>query len=212
MAVGTADLDGAYDHATPVDHPVYGALAIDHDPYGPAPRFGSSYLRLRPHVATRTTFAYPDSFLQPSSFGVADQLALIELWRSDRPVDPLDHYIEAHVHGGVRVPGDVEALVLDPSFRESGIDDMARAAGLRVEWHPGYVLRIDDLSQLAEYRGPLVVGAATGLAEDGVITPAILGRTRLGGAEDTQMQKWLWHGLARFGRTGPSQPTPTGHR
>jgi len=200
--------DGVYDHVSPADHPIYGALAIDHDPYGPAPRFGSSHLRLRPHVASRTTFAYPDSFMQPSSFGVADQLGLIELWRSDRPLDPLDHYIEAHVHGGVRVPRDVEALVLDPSFRESAIDDMARAAGVRVEWHPGYVLHTDGLSPLTEYRGPSVVAAATALAKDGVITPAILGQNRLGGAEDTQMQKWLWHCLARFGRAEPSQLTP----
>ena len=36
--------DGVYDHVSPAaDHPIYGALAIDHDPYGPAPRFGSSY-------------------------------------------------------------------------------------------------------------------------------------------------------------------------
>lgn len=200
--------DGVYDDVSPADRPIYGALAIGHDLYGPAPRFGSSYFRLLPPVATRTTFAYPDSVMQPSTFGVADQLRLIDLWRSDRPLDPLDHYIEAHVHGGASVPDDVEALVLDPSFRESGIDDIARAAGLRVEWHPGYVLHTDALSQLKVYRGPSVAEAATALAKDGVITPAILGQARLGGTEDTQMQKWLWHCLARFGRTGPSQLNP----
>lgn len=196
----TGSSKGAYDDAAPVDHPVYGALAIGDGPYGPAARFGSSLLRLRPHVAARTTFAYPDSFMHPSSFGVAGQMGLIELWRSDHPADPLDHYIEAHVHGGVSVPSDVEALVLDPSFRGSGLDEMARAAGLQVTWHPGYELHTDSLIDLTQYRGPSVANAAAALAENGVITPAILGQTRRGGTEDTQMQKWLWHCLARFGQ------------
>ena len=61
----------------------------------------------------------------------------LALWRHDAPQDPLDHYIEVPVHGGVAVSADVEALVLDPSSGDSGLDTMARAAGLSVEWHPG---------------------------------------------------------------------------
>jgi hypothetical protein len=41
---------------------------------------------------------------------------LIELAEADDR-DPLDDYIEAQVHGPVRLDADVEALVLDPSFR-----------------------------------------------------------------------------------------------
>ena len=51
-------VDGVYDDVDPSEHPVYGALAVDAGPYGPAPRFGSSYLRLRPHTIARSTFAY----------------------------------------------------------------------------------------------------------------------------------------------------------
>ncbi len=192
--------DGVYDHVEPGERPVYGALAVDGDPYGPAPRFGSSYLRLRPLVMERSTFAYPDSVFQPSTFGVAARMAPLDQWRRDAPHDPLDHYIEAHVHGRVGVPADVEALVLDPSFVGSGLDAMAKEAGMLVQWHPGYELRTDDLAPLADYRSPMVVEAATMLAENGRITPASLGRVRHSGREDAQMQKWVWHCLARFGR------------
>ncbi|MFT4163747.1 MAG: DUF3626 domain-containing protein [Microlunatus sp.] len=192
--------DGVYDEVDPVEHPVYGALAVDGDPYGPAPRFGSSYLRLRPVVMERSTFAYPDSVFQPATFGVAARMAPLDLWRRDDPPDPLDHYIEAHVHCRVVVPADVEALVLDPSFVDSGLETIAEEAGMAVEWHPGYELRTDALASVADYRSPLVVGAAIKLAENGLITPASLGRARRRGDEDVQMQKWTWHCLARFGR------------
>lgn len=70
-----------------------------------------------------------------------------------------------------------------------------------VEWHPGYVLRTDALAGLADYRGPLVVDVALALARGGLITPAVLGQARSSGREDPQVQKWLWHCLAQFGRT-----------
>lgn len=182
--------DGIYDHAEPSEHPVYGALAVDADPYGAAARFGSSYLRLRPHVITRSTFAYPDSVFEPSSFGVGDQMGLIDLWRQDRPTDPLDHYIEAHVHGGVRLTDDVEAIVLDPSFRGSAVQTMARAAGMAVEWHPGYVLSTDGLAGSASYRGPLVAEAARSRAQGGGHHPGDPGagqKHRSGGSADAEV-------------------------
>lgn len=106
--------DGVYDDVEPGEHPVYGALAVNGEPYGPASPFGSSYLRLRPLVIERSTFAYPYSVFQPSTFGVAARMAPLARWRHDAPQDSLDHCIEVHVHGGVAVPADVEALVLDP--------------------------------------------------------------------------------------------------
>jgi hypothetical protein len=33
------------------------------------------------------------------------------------PFDVLDDYLEAQVHGPLRIPADVEAVVLDPSHR-----------------------------------------------------------------------------------------------
>ena len=58
---------GAYDDAPASARPVYGALSLDDDPYGPAPRFGSAYFRLRRSVVERTTFAYPDSVFEPEA-------------------------------------------------------------------------------------------------------------------------------------------------
>ena len=92
--------------------------------------------------------------------------------------------------------------MLDPSFHGSGLDATARVAGVAVKWHPGYALTADALagmSELSRYRGEVVADRAIALAQDGLITPAILGASRRGGREDPQLQKWIWHCLARFG-------------
>ena len=68
---------GAYDYVDVQHRPVYGALDLDGDPYGPAPRFGSAHLRLRPEVLARATFACPYSTFEPELFGVADRMRLI---------------------------------------------------------------------------------------------------------------------------------------
>lgn len=107
---------GAYDHAPASERPVYGALDHRRGPVGAAPRFGSSHFRLTAATLERTTFCYPDSCLDPSDFGIAAHLALVELALADRR-DALDDCVEAHVHGPVRLDRDVEALVLDPCYR-----------------------------------------------------------------------------------------------
>ncbi len=56
---------GVYDDADPGGRPVYGALDLTSDPGGASPRFGSSFLRLRPEVLRRSTFCYPDSVFEP---------------------------------------------------------------------------------------------------------------------------------------------------
>ena len=43
--------------------------------------------------------------------------------------DPLDDYVEAHVHGVVDLCRDVEALVLDPSYRGSTVETTASRIG-----------------------------------------------------------------------------------
>ena len=113
---------GAYDHADPARRPKYGALNHRADPVGGSPRFGSCHLRLRQAVNARTTFCYPDSHMRPVHFGVADRMALAEMASANvLGLDPLDDYIEAHVHGDLRVDEDVEAIVLDPCFRGTRI-------------------------------------------------------------------------------------------
>ncbi|MHA7985902.1 DUF3626 domain-containing protein [Rathayibacter sp. CAU 1779] len=195
---------GAYDDASDELRPVYGALRVDADEYGAAPRFGSAYLRLRPETLARTTFAYPDSFFQPALFGVQDRLGLIEYFAAASVDDPLDHYIEAHVHGGVRVPDDAEAVVVDPSFDDDAALRLAEQCGLTVERHTGYLATAEQIGEHPAYRGRDVAELASAVADGGVLTPAMIGRARVREDLDQQRLKRLWHCLARYGRSWPS--------
>ncbi|GGM90877.1 hypothetical protein GCM10011609_30010 [Lentzea pudingi] len=174
---------GAYDHATPSDRPKYGALNHRRLSYGGAPRFGSAHLRLREEVLDRTTFCYPDSVFEPVDFGTARHFALTE----DDSLDPLDNYVEAHVHGPITL-ADVEAVVLDPTFPEVDLP-------CPVERHPGFRLSTQDLLRHRDYRTPESVELGLELARDGLITPDLLDNTDA----NPQVVKHLWHHLARFG-------------
>lgn len=63
--------DGAYETTDPAsgDHPVYGTLDLLQDEHGGAPRFGSCFLVLGPHVRQRTTLSLGDSHLAPPDVG-----------------------------------------------------------------------------------------------------------------------------------------------
>lgn len=201
---------GVYDDAEPAERPVYGALLATEDSYGPAPRFGSAYLRLQAFVLARTTFAFPDSVFEPVAFGVSDRMGLLlPLLASSTTSDPLDQYVEAHVHGGVSLPDDVEALVLDPCYQGTALEAAARARGLNVEWHPGYALEPDTLAahpEYPEYRGRDVVALGLRLASVGPLTPRTLGEARADSV-DPQLLKKLWHCVAAFGRLDDIDPT-----
>jgi hypothetical protein len=188
---------GAYDEASPEDRPVYGGLNFRLSPYGAAPRFGSAHLRLTEGALARTTFCYPDSFLEPEHFGTADRMALIGIARADDR-DPLDDYVEAHVHGPVSVEADVEALVLDPGYRGTAVEEAASRLPCAVEWHPGFRLHVDELRRHGDYRGQRYVDLGLEIAVDGVLTPKVLGDVR--DRHDPQDLKKVWHLLARFGR------------
>ncbi|HEX8528386.1 MAG TPA: DUF3626 domain-containing protein [Cytophagales bacterium] len=53
----------------PGERPKYGALDLMRHPDGPAPRFGSCYLVLKPEVSARCTFSYLDSHRSPAERG-----------------------------------------------------------------------------------------------------------------------------------------------
>ncbi|MEU6578902.1 DUF3626 domain-containing protein [Streptomyces sp. NPDC046805] len=194
---------GAYDDATAEQRPVYGALNYRRDPIGGAPRFGSSYFRLTAEALTRTTFCYPDSSAEPSAFGVADRCSLIELAETE-DADPLDCHIEAQIHGPVRFGGDVEALVLDPSYRGTEVESAARRLPCPVEWHPGFRLAVAELRRHPNYRGQAYVDLGTEIAVDGRLDPRIIGLAARSGRYALQDLKRVWHCLARFGKLGNS--------
>ncbi|MER6033944.1 DUF3626 domain-containing protein [Streptomyces sp. NPDC001835] len=189
---------GAYDQAAPHERPVYGALNFRRDPAGGAPRFGSSYFRLTADVLTRATFCYPDSSAEPSAFGVADRCSLVELAEADG-LDVLDGHVEAQVHGPVALDRDVEALVLDVSYRGTTVEDAARGLPCPVEWHPGFRLGVGHLRRHPGYRGQRYVDLGAEIAVDGRLDPKVIGDAARTGRYDPQDLKKVWHCLARFG-------------
>ncbi|GAA2911927.1 MULTISPECIES: DUF3626 domain-containing protein [Streptomyces] len=193
--------DGAYDEAPASERPVYGALNFRRKPVGGAPRFGSAHFRLAAETLARTTFCYPDSFLEPSDFGVAARMGLIELALADRQ-DDLDDYIEAQVHGPVRPNRHVEALVLDPCYRGTAVEVAALRLGCPVEWHSGFRLKVEELLRHPGYRGQEYVDLGAQIAVDGELDPCIVGDAARAGHHDPQAIKKVWHYLARFGAPG----------
>ncbi|MFJ2261817.1 DUF3626 domain-containing protein [Streptomyces sp. NPDC087844] len=189
---------GAYDDAPADRRPVYGALNYRRSPTGGAPRFGSSYLRLNAETLARTTFCYPDSSAEPSDFGVADRCSLIELAAAAKS-DALDRHIEAQIHGSVRFDRDVEALVLDPSYRDTEVEYAARRLPCPVEWHQGFRLSTGELRRHPSYRGQEYVDLGADIAVDGWLSPKVIGDAARTGRYDLQDLKKVWHCLARFG-------------
>ncbi|CAN5862167.1 DUF3626 domain-containing protein [soil metagenome] len=189
---------GAYDDAPASARPKYGALNFRGRPVGGSPRFGSSHLRLRAGVSWRSTFCYPDSVFDPVDFGVSSACGLIDL-ALEFEGDPLDDYIEAHVHGPLRLATDVEAVVLDPSFAGTAVEAAARRLPCSVEWHNGFRLHVDELVRHPDYRGPEYVALGQELAVDGWLDPALIGAASRVGRHDEAALKRLWHYLACFG-------------
>ncbi|MGW7611177.1 DUF3626 domain-containing protein [Streptomyces sp. NPDC054766] len=189
---------GAYDTAPPEERPVYGALNFRRQLVGAAPRFGSSHFRLTGGTLFRATFCYPDSAAEPSAFGVAGGMALIEAAETDDR-DALDDYIEAQVHGRVVPARDMEALVLDVSYRGTPVEAAARLLPCPVVWHPGYRLGVEELRLRPDFRGPEYVELGARIAEDGHLDPRIIGDAARTGRYDPQDLKKVWHCLARFG-------------
>ena len=232
-----ADVYEAVDSAA-VEFPIYGAFDLLQDTHGGSPRFGSSFVVLRPHVLERTTMCVGDSHVGPSDVGLADApwsllAGLAEQAAAgvmlDRPIDTdalvallnggssepsarrsLDGYVEAQVHGGVDLTADVEAIVCDPSFRDTDIERDLQAIGdrfgIEIRWHRGSELDVGAVP--SDFRGPDMPELARRAAgASGVLDAAAIGRAaasvvrtepRLDGdpPESAQQQwKFLWHTL-----------------
>lgn len=193
---------GRYDAAPAADRPVYGALDRG-DPYGAATRFGSAHLRLRAEASVRATLCFPDSVFEPEQVGGPERADELAALADASGHDLLDHYVEAHVHGGVRFagdPGDVEAVVLDPCHRGTAVEAAAARLGVAGKWHPGFRVAVADLP--LDYRGPQALRLARrlGAATGGVLVPADVAAARRTDRHDPQTLKQVWHLLARFGR------------
>lgn len=135
----------------------------------------------------------------------------------------LDDYVEAQIHGDLDLARDVEALVVDPSFRGTGcgrvLADLARRNGFALHWHTGFVLPVDRIDP--EFRGPAIPPLAARVAaefgEPGApVDAALVGRAAASVASEPdrwadrgptaltlQHLKQLWHVLVRFGEPAP---------
>ncbi|MEV5743041.1 DUF3626 domain-containing protein [Microbispora rosea] len=127
--------------------------------------------------------------------------------------DLLDDYIEAQVHGPVRLDRDVEALVLDPSYRGTAVEAAARRLPCPVEWHSGFRLTIEHLWRHPNYRGQEYVALGAEIAVDGLLDPRIIGDAVRTGRYGVQALKKVWHCVARFGSSlPPAGEIPDPHR
>lgn len=190
--------DRRYDFAATDTRPVYGAVDLG-DAYGSAPRFGSIFLRLRRETSGRATYCYPDSVFEPEKVVQLDEVPILIENMLSAEQDPLDRYVEAHVHGGLSFADDVEAIVLDPCYRNTFVHAAASLLS-EVEFHPGFTVDTGVLDPA--YRGAEFVQLAESLAR--TLTPDVLGSAARCGRYDPQSLKRVWHLLARYGR----QPTP----
>ncbi|MBF4160150.1 DUF3626 domain-containing protein [Nocardioides acrostichi] len=193
--------EGRYDDGDALDRPVYGAWDRLGSPWGAAPRFGSAHFVIGPEVGRRSTFCFPDSYLEPTHVGGPALLPVLRSLADEAAVapgaEPLDDYVEAHVHGGLAVPADVECVVLDPSFRGGEVEEAAGRLGCEVRWHPGFVVDVSTLDP--SFRTPESVALAHEIADaHGRLTPALLGAAAP--LHDPQVVKHVWHHLAAFGR------------
>jgi len=189
---------GAYDGAAASSRPKYGSLNHRGRAAGGSPRFGSAHLRLRSSTLERTTFCYPDSVFEPADFGVAARMSLIALAEADEQ-DYLDDYVEAHVHGVIHFATDVEAVVLDPCFRDTAVEELATSLPCPIEWHHGFVLPVDEFVKHPDYRGPEIIEAGLDIAQDGRLDARVVGAAVNAGKHDPQTLKRVWHHVARFG-------------
>ena len=127
----------------------------------------------------------------------------------------LDHYIEAQVHGEIRLERDVELLVADPSVQgtETGeiLQELAERYAFRLLWHAGFWLAPAEVPR--DFRGPGMPTLAARVAQHGRVDAAAIGVAanalerdpaswpELAGIAPLQQLKLLWHVLVRYGRT-----------
>jgi hypothetical protein len=195
-----------YDDGPPASRPKYGSLNVRQRRIGGSPRFGSAHLRLTADILARATFCYPDSASEPAHFGSATRISsLVKLADADDR-DPLDDYIEAHVHGPIDIGADVEALVLDPCYRASAVEEAASRLGCPVEWHGGFAVTADAFLANPRYRGPEFARLGASLARGGALTARLIGDASRAARHDEQALKRVWHYVARFG-----SPEMAGH-
>lgn len=115
----------------------------------------------------------------------------------DRPLGrALDSFIEAQVHGTIRLCEDVERCVADPSFRQHPVGEtleaLCREQRIPLFWHPGFILPVEDVPQV--FRDYPVRRLAERTAGRGILNAA-----RIGAAANTvELEPKAWEGWGSY--------------
>lgn len=145
--------DKFYDKKPNSERPIYGyfASADKNDPKHETTRsFGDIFFRLKPEVNERASFTGNDSFMAATSSNLKDvhfasfynsgytaaDITRIQNAKSAYELNQLTHgsFIEAQVHGQVRLNRDIESIVFrDSSKITSAVQAWAKANGVTIE-------------------------------------------------------------------------------
>lgn len=150
--------------------------------------------RLVEHLGTRLAVAYDDP-------------------AGRAPTRNLEHYIEAQVHGAVRLHEDVDLLIANGSFRDTQTGETLRQIceryGIRLFWNIRLWLAPHEVP--SDFRGPGMPQLAARIARAGRIDAAAIGEAAkslrrnpedwpiIAGVPPLQQLKLLWHVLVRYG-------------
>ena len=106
----------------------------------------------------------------------------------------LDSFIEAQIHGDIRLDQDVERLVADPAFRDHPVGDSLAAIstkyGIPLCWHPGFTLPVAKVPDM--FREYPVRPLAERIAGQGILNPANIGAM----ANSLELEPEAWQGWA----------------
>jgi hypothetical protein len=214
---------GAYDDSPPEDRPKYGAVNLLANVRGGWPRFGSCYWVLNPSIITRCTVTIPGSHSTTAWWGSHAALAGLV---AKLPLDSgfpdghrfrlIDGPVELQVHGDILLERDVTALVIDPSFAGTNIEDVGRQISelfdIELKWAPAlHSTGADWKVPPVRRRAHQLVNSALSLGE--VINAARIGQGLRFNHSDESSQsvldgarRYLWNRLLLTQRTGSSSP------
>ena len=106
----------------------------------------------------------------------------------------LDSFIEAQVHGEIRLCEDVERCVADPAFRDHPVGETLAAIsstyGIPLFWHPGFTLSVDEVPEV--FRDFPVRRLAERIAGHGILDAAKIGAM----ANTLELEPKAWEGWA----------------
>jgi len=178
--------------------------------------FGGSH---EPYAPERTgTLAELDPVMAPllaqleqgrGAFGVdnltvAGCLGQLAYGLSEQYLDPqnrplgrsLDSFIEAQIHGGIRLNQDVERLVADPVFRDHPVGESLTTISRKYEiplcWHLGFTLAVCKVPDV--FRGYPVRPLAERIAGQGILDAANIGAM----ANSLALEPEGWKGWASY--------------